>query len=342
MSELINISNKISSATTNSYLAFNYDFDIISKPKFYNSDAYNSLNPIIKQVFKTQIVNQPINTDPIQNLDFMTYMFPTSNKIQLCTNNLKQFNTYTTKYLHFTTCCPIKIDDTDIPFSIIIECESNSVQPLLIVIPVKTASRDSADTNADLDLLIKYSQVDPESTYPIQNDNIYVNNIIPLTGTFLYFNQTINTPLNNCDIVLFNTTVKTLFSIDSKDNTTPQKEFSSISNKVTSLIKPSNITYDKFTTILYVSSIGPLNSPVIIENDIYIYCSVLEDSTTNKSLKKIKKKKKNNNTGLIIIMVFIIFISSLTIYFWIYNPQDTKITSRPPAANIPPSAIPPA
>jgi hypothetical protein len=330
-SNLINISDKISTAKQNSSLALNYDLDIIKKPIFYNSNYYNAYNPIIKQVFNSQSSSNNINIGNIQNCDFMTYMFPTSNKIQFCSNSLcagnkmTNSNTYSTQYLHFTSVCPVKIKDIrDITYSIIIECTSGAVRPLLIIIPVEYST---TDTNTDLDLLIKYSQTN-STTYPTQNDNIYINNIFPLTQEFYFFNQPVNTTVVSCDIIIFNTTVKTSYNIATKGDVQPWTTFN---NTVTTLTNPANITYVTTLSTLYKSTIPASVNPVISENDIYIDCSVVKDSTTstNNTIRPLIRKKKQKNVGLLIIGIILIFVCTVTIYMWIFGSASTTIRSRP-------------
>ena len=63
----------------NTDLTFNYEFDIITQPEFFDYSYYGGYSLIINSVF-----NNNSYTTPIENCDFTTYMFPTSNKIQFC------------------------------------------------------------------------------------------------------------------------------------------------------------------------------------------------------------------------------------------------------------------
>ena len=303
-------------------LALSYNFEIVTKPIFYNSDAYNSFNPIIKQVF-----NNDNNNYGITNCDFMSYMFPIDNNIQF-TDNLGTIIKYIPYYIHFTHRCPIKIDAlSPSKFSLIIECVSESNIPLLIIIPVEYNS----DSNSNIDLLIQYSQSKLTSITTSTPTDIYINNIIP-TEKFIYFKQLVSTSIGNCNIITFQTSLKTKWNMRTSASTTsylPDQSFS--------LVTDVNLLRYTDATPEYVDSVNPqkssnpaFNSPSITENDIYIDCSVVTDTTTPTTVTTLPTKTKTaKNAAAFIMFLIIIFISSLFIYKWIFMSSNTSI-SKPP------------
>ena len=300
-------------------LTFNYDFDVITQPEFFDYSYYSGYSLIINTVF-----NNDSNTTPIANCDFTTYMFPTSNKIQFCING-NPLTTYSTQYVHFTSLCPIRLTaDTNITYSLIIECSSSSSQPLLIIIPVETISSESDMTsNTDLDNLIQYSQSTTGSN--TTNTNVYMNNIIPYTN-YLYFNKSVDTSIGGCDIILFQTPVLTSFT---QSDIGEKRSWGDVSTTttITTLKKPVTPTYIPAELSLLLSNTYPSNAPSITENDIYIDCSVVTDSATNATATTAVpiKKKKAKNTALFIIWLILMFISSVLIYLWIYNPNSVQL-----------------
>jgi hypothetical protein len=327
-SNLINITSKTpQSIYPATGLILNYEFNTITKPVFYNSDSsqYSNLKPVINQVFNSE------EQLPISNFDYMTYLFPNGNTIQF-SNGTNQLSTYYTKFIHFTSGCPVK-QTIDASFSLIIECSSDSINPLLIIIPIKTST---ATSNGELDNLIRYSQTNPDSVSQTNILNIYLNNIIPSKQQFLYFNQpTISddypsSTINSCEIVIFPTPIFTSYSQSTYN--TNRLDWDSIVN-ITSLRQPASVINYKIANsdmVVYKSPNYASNTPVINENDIYIDCSVVEDSTTIKT--RYTKPKKPKNTGLFIILIIVIFVSSVIIYMWIFN-SGTVIRSGKPLTN---------
>jgi len=327
MSNLIDISSK--TRIEKSGLIFNFDIDTISQPEFLNGTTYSDYQPIINKVFHD---TGAINGSKINNCDFMTYMFPTSNTIQF-SNGANQINTYSTQYIHFTSVCPVKITSVDIQYSIIIECSSQTVQPLLIIIPVSTSTTGS---NVNVDNLIKHTQSSPNSVSSTTDTStsveydVYLNNIIPQNQKFYYFNKLTPTEtIQSCDIIIFPTSIFTKFS-QLKYDVTPKAwaDVTEITNLLipsNSLIPPQTIAYVPLTEDVYTSTNYASNVLSVIENDIYIDCSVVEDTATTKTTKTITLKKPN--TGIFILILIVIFISSSLIYMWIFR-STTVITSK--------------
>ena len=325
-----------------------YDFALLSKPIFFNSEAYNSFNPVIKQVFNNDATNAKIPT-----CDFMTYMFPIDNTIQF-TDNQNVIIKYTPYYIHFTHTCPIIFTSTSITpskFSLIIECMSESNIPLLIIIPVDYTNTDS---NTTVDLLIQYSQSTQSSIAAAPTNNIYLNNIIP-PEQFIYFKKPVSTSIVNCNIITFPTSLKTKFSPNTTisisaapsvefdnfdtDSATPEVNTLISTNSVNSALyvevptPPSTAPYPSSTIIvpinIYKSSNTPYNSPSITENDIYIDCSVVTDTTTPTTKILPTTSTTAKNSAAFIMFLIIIFITSLFIYKWIFmsNTSISKPTS---------------
>jgi hypothetical protein len=337
---LIDISSYISSLTpteATSGLLLKYNFDLVTQPVFYNSVKYSSsyYSPIINQVFNQP--EAPIGGNKIPNCDFMTFMFPTSNVIQFQKNNDLLSNTYSTECIHFTRVCPIRVvSDKNYAYSIVIECSSNSIQPLLIIIPVEYSS-DTTKINADLNNLIKYSQSSPSSIMsqpPEQISNIYVNNIIP-SRTFYYFNQTISNSSNGCEIIVFKDPIYTSYNQGTENPT--QVDIATFSS-ITTLDKPTtSINFvlpvlPSGSSNIFLSKDFASNNPLIVENDIYIDCSVVTDTATSKT-STIIKLKKPKNTGLFILWIIIITISVGLIYMWVFGSSNTTIRSSPRTVN---------
>jgi hypothetical protein len=326
MSKLIDISTI--TTKTEPKLTLIYDFATVIKPIFYNSNVYNSFNPVIKQVFN----NNNLNGD-IAKCDFMSYMFPIDNTIKF-TDNTGVIINYTPYYIHFTAGCPIKVTTTVHTFSLIIECVSATNIPLLIIIPVDYTS--TGDNNTNIDLLIKYSQSTQSSIAESPSNNIYINNIIP-SDKFIYFKKLVSTSIGNCNIITFGTSLKTSYSQDSTktSSTSPTKTFSTndVEMKVTTLIYPTGIVYsasDMANVTIYKSDNTTFNSPSIAENDIYIDCSVVTDSTSPTTVTALPTKTKTaKNSAAFIIWLIVIFISSFFIYKWIFMSTNTTTISKP-------------
>jgi hypothetical protein len=324
-----------------------YDFAVLSKPIFFNSEAYNSFNPVIKQVFNNNDDNAKIST-----CDFMTYMFPIDNTIEF-TDNQNVIIKYTPYYIHFTRTCPIIFTNTPSMFSLIIECMSVSNIPLLIIIPVDYTSGDS---NTTVDLLIKHTQSTQSSIAAAPANNIYLNNIIP-PEKFIYFKKPVSTGIVNCNIITFQTSLKTHFSPETdinKISALPSLNFNEVDtsltdNKVNTLISPdvdsalyidvptppstasSTPSIEIIVPIrIYKSSNTPYNSPSIAENDIYIDCSVVTDTTTPTTTILPTTSTPSKNSAAFIMFLIIIFITSLFIYKWIFM-SNTSI-SKPPSS----------
>lgn len=302
----------------NTDLTFNYEFDIITQPEFFDYSYYGGYSLIINSVF-----NNNSYTTPIENCDFTTYMFPTSNKIQFCISG-NPLTTYSTQYVHFTSMCPIKVTpNANFTYSLIIECSSSSTQPLLIIIPVESISSNTGMTsNTDLDNLIQYSQSITNSN--TTNTNVYMNNIIPYTP-YLYFNKSVDNSIGGCDIILFQTPVLTSFR---QGDIGEKRDWGDVSTTtiITTLKPPVTPTYTPIELSVLISNSYPSNTPSITENDIYIDCSVVTDSATNGTAMIVPiKKKKAKNTALFIIWLLLIFISSFLIYLWIYNPNSVQL-----------------
>ena len=339
MTNLIDISSYVSSLTpteATSGLLLKYNFDVVTQPVFYNSVKYSSsyYSPLINQVFNQP--GAPIGGNIIPNCDFMTFMFPTSNVIQFQKNNDSLSNTYSTECIHFTRVCPIRVfSDKDYSYSIVIECASNSIQPLLIIIPVEYSS-DTTKINSDLNNLIKYSQSSPASIMgqsPEQIPNIYVNNIIP-SRTFYYFNQTISNSSTGCEIIVFKDPIYTSYTQGTENPT--QVDIATFSS-ITTLSKPSVISYvqpvlPSRSNTIFLSKDFASNNPLIVENDIYIDCSVVTDTATPTTSTTIKLKTPNN-TGLFILWIIIITISVGLVYMWVFGSSNTTIRSSPRTVN---------
>ena len=308
-------------------LALSYNFETVTKPIFYNSTYYDSFKPIIKKVFTNDDGNYAIT-----NCDFLSYIFPIDNTIQF-TDNLGTIIKYIPYYIHFTHRCPIKFGESTLSiFSLIIECVSESNIPLLIIIPVNYTN--AGDSNTNIDLLIEYSQstitsINITTSTP---QNIYINNIIP-TETFIYFKQPVsNTIIGNCNIITFETSLKTKWNMRTTRSITNY-----VSDQILGSVTDVNRLIYTDATPIYVDNTNPLkssnpalSSPSIAENDIYIDCSVVTDSTTPTTVTTITTKSKTaKNSAAFIMFLIIIFISSLFIYKWIFKSSNTSI-SKPP------------